>query len=153
MHIWRTPSRATGWRYDDASAKVRASCVFAEDSELVLPFDLVEVEDMERYLRSRLERRGYLKMFPLLKAVIRAKRAEAEEEAPFRQMLAGVLARENGVSIAEAEEVVDELVSWWKVANRHHRPLVGTEEDNAKAVRMIVDEHRRQLEDTHRPLN
>jgi len=151
--VWRTPSRATGWRYDDGPAKVRASCVFAEDSELFLPFDLVEVEDMERYLRSRLERRGYLKMFPLLKAAIRAKRAEATEEEPFRQMLAGVLARDNNVPVAEAEASVDELVSWWKLANRQHRPLVGSEADNAKAVRMIVDEHRRRLVDTTRPVN
>ncbi|MDA8358287.1 MAG: hypothetical protein M0Z95_18810 [Actinomycetota bacterium] len=40
-----------------------------------------------------------------------------------------------------------------KLANRHHRPLVGSEQDNMKAVRMIVDEHRRRLDDTRRPVN
>ncbi len=151
--VWRKPSRATGWRYDDGPAKVRASCTFSATSDLVLPFDLASVEDMTRFLRSRLERRSYLRMFPLLKAAIRAKRDEQAAEAPFRQMLAGVLARENAVSVADAEEAVEDLVSWWKLANRHHRPLVGTEQDNAKAVRMIVDEHRRRLDDTRRPVN
>ena len=148
--VWRMPSLATGWRYDDGPAKVRASCTFAETSDLVIPFDLADVEDMERFLRSRLERRRYLRMLPLLKAAIRAKRDEQEQEAPFRQMLAGVLARENGVPVVDAEDAVDGLVAWWKLANRHHRPLVGSEQDNAKAVRMIVDEHRRRLEDTRR---
>ena len=151
--VWRKPSRATGWRYDDGPAKVRASCTSADASDLVLPFDLASVQEMERFLRSRLERRRCPRMLPLLKAAIGAKREEAAAEAPSPKMLAGVLARENGVSVADAEEAVDGLVDWWKLPNRHHRPLVGSEQDNAKAVRMVVDEHRRRLKDTRRQVD
>lgn len=132
------------WRgYQDA--KVRASCLIEPDDRGILPFDLVTEDEMLAYLNSRLERHAYSYMFPLLRAAIRAKREEREEEAPFRTMLAGVLARENAVEVAEAEADTDSLVEWWKLTNKHHRPLVGTEESQAKAVRMIVAEHRRRL--------
>lgn len=104
--------------------KRRASCTVYAHDEFVLPLDLATVEDMERFLRSRTDRHHYEEMFPILKAAIAAKRHEAEVEAPFRTMLAGVLARENGVSIAEAEEAVGDLVEWWKLKNRIHRPLL-----------------------------
>nr|MDA8356833.1 hypothetical protein [Actinomycetota bacterium] len=64
-----------------------------------------------------------------------------------------VLARENDVSVADAAESVGDLVAWWKLANRRHRPLVGSEQENAKAVSMMLDEHRRRLADTRRPLD
>jgi len=102
---------------------------------------------MTYFLNSRANRKGYVEMFPILKAAIRAKQAEAVEEAPFRQMLAGVLARDNDVSLADAESAVAELVDWWKLANRKHRPLIGSEEEQGKAVRAISAEHKRRLAD------
>jgi hypothetical protein len=58
-------------------------------------------------------------------------------------MLAGQLALRNQVTIPDAEQVVPDLVAWYKYANRHHRPLVGGPEH--KAVEQIVAEHRRRL--------
>lgn len=104
--------------------KRRASCTIYAHDEFVLPFDPATVEDMERFLRSRTDRHHYEEMFPILKAAIAAKRREAEIEAPFRTMLAGVLARENQVTVADAEAAVSDLVDWWKLKNRAHRPLL-----------------------------
>lgn len=125
--------------------KNRASFTFTADDRFIIPFDLVTEDEMRGYLGARLDRHAYVTMFPLLKAAIRAKQAEREQEAPFRTMLAGVLARENGVEVADAEVEVPALVDWFKLANKHHRPLVGSEKEQAHAVRLIVDEHGRRL--------
>lgn len=126
--------------------KTRASYeVFASDS-WVLPFDLVTVEELEWYMAARSQRHDYLALMPLMRAAIAAKHLEADAEEPMRQMLAGVLARENGVTVVEAAEEVPDLVDWFKLANRWHRPLVTDDaEDVAKACRMIVAEHAARL--------
>lgn len=184
---WREPAR-------------RASCrVFARD-EFVLPFDLATVEEMERFLHSRTDRYEYEEMFPILRAAIAAKLREAEAEEPFRLMLIGTLARDNGVPVEEAREAVPDLVEWWKLKNRLHRPLLleaqrpeepedseelreiaaggprsrraraaqetldgdrqreakeaaEQVERSARAVRMIVAEHKRRLADHRRPVD
>ena len=104
--------------------KRRASCTIERSDSFVLPFDLADPDDMRRFLLRRGDRHHYASMFPVIKAAIAAKQREAEVEAPFMTMLAGVLARENGVSVAEAQEQIPDLVWWWKGKNRYHRPLL-----------------------------
>ena len=104
--------------------KNRVTCRVRERDEFVLPFDLATVEEMEGFLRSRESRHSYVEMWPILKAAIAAKRREAQVEAPFRTMLVGVIAREAQVEVVEAEEAVDDLITWWKTKNKHHRPLL-----------------------------
>jgi len=146
--------------------KKRASCTVFPDDAFVLPFDLATVEEMERFLTSRESRHKYVEMWPILKSAIASKEQEAELEAPFRVMLAGVLARDNKVSVEDASEAVPALVDWWKLKNRYHRPLVAAAHQDAivdkdaagddweaKAVRMIVAEHKRRLKDEKRSVN
>lgn len=124
----------------------RATClVDPQADKWVLPYDLVTEAECLAYLEARTERHAYVDMFPVLRAAIAAKRAEAAEEAPFRTMLAGVLARDNGVAVEQAVVAVPGLVDWWKLTLRNHRPLVGDEASQAKAVQAIVAEHARQL--------
>jgi hypothetical protein len=104
--------------------KRRASCTIKRSDSFVLPFDLADPDDMRRFLLRRGDRHHYASMFPVIKAAIAAKEREAEVEEPFMTMLAGVLARENGVSVAEAQEQIPDLVWWWKTKNRYHRPLL-----------------------------
>lgn len=148
--IWKRQWIETrpGWGYHgetQVESRQRASCVLDASENNYIAFDLVTEAECVTYLNSRLDRHAYADMFPVLKAVIRAKRNERAEEAPFREMLAGVLARDNGVTVAEAVESLDSLIAWWKLTNRNHRPLVGDEKAQAKAVRMIVAEHARRL--------
>lgn len=154
--VWRyvdMPDRPGYERLAPVTPRTRASCTFSIDTDLVLPFDLIAVEDVDRYLRSRTDRHRYVRMFPLLKAARRTKLAEIEQEAPFRLLLTGLLARESGVGLDAAASSVPELVDWWKVTNKSHRPLVGSAEDNAKAVRLIIAEHARRLAAAARPLD
>jgi hypothetical protein len=145
--LWIESEDRPGWGHYGGyvEPKQRASCLLFHDDTNFLPFDLVTEEEMAEYLNARLDRHAYADMFPLLKAAIRAKRAEREEEAPFRTMLAGVLARDNDVSVADAAADLDSLIEWWKLTNKNHRPLVGDEHAQAQAVRMIVAEHARRL--------
>lgn len=122
--------------------KTRASVTVYSDDSFVLPFDLVTVPELERYLNARTERHNYIELVPLMKAAIAAKRVEHEAEAPVRQMLAGVIARDCGVTVAEAEAAVPALVDWWKLGNRWHRPLVVDDKVEARLVKAVVAEFR-----------
>jgi hypothetical protein len=133
-----------GW-YGSHERKRRVSCTIYPEDSWVLAYDLASLDDIFYYLRSRSNREDYLDMLPALKSIIKAKRQEAEMEQPFRTMMVGVLARESGQTVEDARLAVDELVDWWKLANRHHRPLVGSEDENAKAVNTIVREYKKRL--------
>jgi hypothetical protein len=132
--------------------KTRASILVQAEDSFIIAIDFAEVEVMEEYLRARTERHDYLTLFPLLKAAIAVKRAEAEAEAPFLKLIAAQLVTENGVSYEDAVRVVPGLVQWWKFKNREHRPLTGKDEDR-KALTEIVAEHskRAKLDKTATP--
>lgn len=123
-----------GWRGGYRLPKTRASCVVYSSDSFVLPYDLVDSATMERFLRNRRDRREYKTLWPLMRAVWRAKRAEEMAEAPFLEMMRGVCARENGVMPSEQE--VADLARWFKLKNRWHRPLLF-------AQLLEVEEHER----------
>lgn len=140
--LWVESKTRPGWGHRGGYhvPKTRATLKIKPGDWWVLPYDLATREEMEVYLRARLDRRGYVRMFPVLKSAIAAKKAEEVEEAPFVRMLEGVLARENGGTVEEARERIPALVRWYKLANRHHRAL---KDDDALAVRQIVAEDAR----------
>ncbi|WP_212815100.1 MULTISPECIES: OmpH family outer membrane protein [unclassified Mycolicibacterium] len=119
----------------------RASCVVMPDDGWVLPYDLVTVDDLTYYLNSRDNRsQHFLSMVPVIKAALAAKQAEAEAEAPFRDLIGRVLITE-GADSDDVKSLTDELVQWWKIANTWSRPLIGEPEHEAKAVRDITREY------------
>jgi hypothetical protein len=159
--VW---ARGRRWaeRRELRQPKTRARCIVLPTDSFIIAYDLAEIPDMEKFLRARTERYQYLSMFPVLKAAIRAKKQEQQQEQPFRQMLAGVLAQRNKITVVEAEQAVPDLVRWYKYANRYHRPLVlGTDLPTspvspartsqpsktgaAHALEQITAEHRRRL--------
>ena len=131
-----------GQRWDPYNGYVdyqrRASCLVMPEDEFILVFDGATVEEMEFYLTSRLDRTEYTYLFPVLKQAIALKRAEAVEEAPFAELLAGQIARRHGVDLDDAKQAVPGLVRWYKFKNRTHRALA---KDDALALRVIVKEY------------
>lgn len=127
--------------------RVRASCRVRATDEFILPFDLVTEAELVTYLNARTERHGYLAMVPVLKAAIAAKQREAAEEEPFRTLLAGRIAGRHGLDVREVQAQLHTLIDWWKLTNRHHRPLVtaGDPELEAKAIRGIEREYATRL--------
>ncbi|XBH22964.1 hypothetical protein V5R04_07065 [Jonesiaceae bacterium BS-20] len=112
--------------------KTRASCVLEGTDEFVIPLDYATVEDMEYYLTSRANREHYESMVPALRTAIAVKKAEAETEEPFRAYLASQL------DVPHGRELIDTLVTWWKIGNKHHRALVGDGPSEVKAARAIL---------------
>ena len=139
--------------YAVRAPKNRATCIIYPHDRFILPFDLVTISEMEGYLSSRTERHAYDDMMPLLRVAIEAKKVELAEEAPFRQLLIGAVAKEYNLDIDDAlAAFVDSAVSEWKLANRWHRPLVssatspdGADKDTeAKAVRYVISSYAQQ---------
>lgn len=84
-----------GWRGGERPAKRRASVTVYPTDTFILAYDLIEsAEQLRGFLASRQNRRDYRELWPLIRSAMFAKAAEAEAEAPFATMLAGVLARE-----------------------------------------------------------
>lgn len=125
------------------TSKKRASFRVHKSDSFVINFDLVTEADIHFYLSNRLDRGDYTKMFPLLKCARRLRQRETKEEAPFRKLLAGEIAKAHGVKIEQAAARVDDLIRWWKYKNKTHRAL---KSDDAKALRMIVKEFRLERE-------
>lgn len=137
--------------------KARATCLVTPGDTFVLPFDLVTADECRYYLASRRNRHAYEEMFPLLKACIEAKEAEAAEEAPFRRLLAAALVHQDArlategvpgagaladasasdADLVAAHQTLDGFVDWWKLKNSIHRSLAANER---QAISDIVSE-------------
>ena len=98
---------------------------------------------MREYLGARLERHAYVEMFPVLRAAIEFKEAEAAAEAPFRDLLAAQVAQVEDVTLDEAAALVGPVIDWWKVGNRWFRPMQGDPTAEAKAAKAILTERAR----------
>lgn len=118
--------------------KTKATGYIRGTEKWILPLDLVTEEEINYYLNSRSERKHYLTMIPTLRATLAMKKQEREQEAPFRQALVGVLSNE--MSVDDAEGQADDLIFWYKTANKWQRLLSA---DDAGAIRTILAESRR----------
>jgi hypothetical protein len=133
------------WKNRHNQVGPRVSYLVHKSDDFIINIDSITVADIEFYIQSRTNRHHYLNMIPLLKAALAIKKKEVEEEAPFRQLLIGIIAGKHNVSLARSEKSVDALIKWWKFKTREHRALLS---EDAKALRMIVAEFgRRKLLD------
>lgn len=131
--------------------KTRASARIRPTDTFVIPFDVADRADMDRFLGRRADRADYLTMIPLLRAAIAAKDEETAAEADFRQLLTAQIAARNNTPLDEAAANLDTLIAWWKTTNRHHRPLDGGDPaSQAAAIDAIVTEAARRAADRHR---
>ncbi len=122
--------------YHKAKKKCSAT-VFPTDS-FIINFDDLNPDDITYYMNCRLHRHEYLSAFPLLRRARAMKEKELADEAPFMKLLAGSIAKEHSVSIAEAEKALPRLVQWWKFKTRLTRAL---KSNDTKALRMIVEQY------------
>ena len=120
-----------------------ASCRIRVDDRFIIPIDLVDVDTMRTYMTARTERHAYLDMFPTLRAAIAFKEAEAELEAPFRELLAAQVAQSEGVDLETAHALVDPVITTWKVGARWFRPMTGDPQAEARAAKAILAERAR----------
>lgn len=102
------------------------------DDDFILNFDDVTSKEIDYYLDSRLDRREYITMMPVLWEVREHKRKEEEEEQDFLLMLIAPFAAKG--TQEQLLEAAKEEMTWWKTKNKWKRNL---KKDDAKAFRMI----------------
>lgn len=117
-----------GWtRVEPHDRKNRLSWALRRHDEFWLNYDGLSVDDIEFYLKNRVDREGYLDMMPLLQEVYKQRQIEEPYERDAVTLMASTL--------DVPEQVVWEAIEWWKTKNKWKRPLM---EDDAKAWRMIT---------------
>ena len=116
-------------RWDDGHVRKKniSFKVRAKDTN-VINLDNVSLDDVEFYLNSRVNRRHYLQMIPLLNNLKKFLTAEIERESHFIDLVAAQCPKASRKSIKEA-------VTWWKLKNKWKR---GLNADDSKAFRMIT---------------
>lgn len=105
--------------------------LFRGDS-CVMNYDSVSLEDVDFYLRDRVNRKSYLTMMPILKGIKAERLKELQVDESFAQFMSGRFNR----SDSEFMEKVWYAIDWWKMKVINRRAL---QSDDAKAVRMIHD--------------
>lgn len=121
------------------SPKTKGTGYLTGHEEWVVPLDLVTIEEIDYYLNSRTERHAYLNMIPTLRAARAILVAERESEEPFRTALIGSLTKQ-GADIDDAPSLADDLIRWFKTANKWNRAL---ESKDTNASRVILAEAKR----------
>lgn len=112
--------------YDESHDRTRRIAWYFHDDGNILNYDQMDLEDIEYYLQSRVDRPHYLDMLPLLLTLKKWREEELEREKLFVKLV---------VNRTKAdEEKVWEAVDWWKHKNKWKRPI---DKDDAKALRMI----------------
>ena len=91
----------------------------------VLNYDAIDLDDVEFYLESRVDRHNYLDMLPVLRNIKKMRLEEIEYEKQLVKLIVGEGFSENNIWTA---------IEWWKLKNKWKRPI---DKDDAKALRMI----------------
>lgn len=102
----------------------------------ILYYDKIGLDDVEFYLHNRTDRPNYLQYLPILKTIKKHLLEEQEQEDQFCLMLIGEcqkrgLAPRNGLCY---EDIIMELIDWWKFKNKWKRPISKNDE---LAMKMI----------------
>jgi hypothetical protein len=115
--------KSHGWK-EHVTRQV--SYMVQPSDSFVLNYDQISLEDVEFYLKNRVERPNYLKMMPVLRTIRKERLEETRVELEFARAMAH--------TCKVPEETVLQAVQWWKMKVISKRPLGA---DDAKAWRMI----------------
>lgn len=104
----------------------RVSFYVSPKEDYVINYDDIELEDVDFYIRNRLERQNYMRVMPILIYMRKILIQEREYEQRLVDLIANELKCDN--------DLVWDSIRWYKTKVKLHRAV---EEDNAKAWRMI----------------
>lgn len=122
-----------GWgSYESHNRKKNIRYRIWPDDGFVLNYDQLDLADIDFYLKSRVDREGYLYMMPILKEVLPHLREEAKLESFFVDFVVG--RNEDKMLESELRKRTQEAVRWWKYKNKWKRPI---NKNDALALRMI----------------
>lgn len=125
MRSWKDPK--------PEERKMNLSWKIYNDDAFIINYDDIKIEDIDFYLNSRIDRRHYIHIMPLLWKVRETLIEEQKSEVDFKKLIAGEVLRSTG-TLPTDEQIDDAVEDWkknliWKRAIQH---------DDEKALRMIV---------------
>ncbi|MDD5650686.1 MAG: hypothetical protein PHF86_09795 [Candidatus Nanoarchaeia archaeon] len=89
-------------------------------SDEVVNFDEVSIEDADYYMKSRIDRKNYLRILPTLFWIRKIKSKEKELEDEFAKMIAGQLKWELN---DHNKNKIQKAIVWWKLKNKWKRAI------------------------------
>lgn len=124
-----------GWTWKDfpEERKLSLSWKIYNSDAFVINYDDIKIEDIDFYLTSRVDRREYIHIMPLLWEVKKQLVAEAQSEVDFKRLVQGQVLKDAGYM--PSDEAVDQAVEEWKKNLKWKRAI---HHDDEKALRMIV---------------
>jgi len=118
--------------------KRRSVHYYLDYNDTYINFDQAKVEDFEFYLRSREVRKSAKYIVPLLTQCIQAKKEEEEQEVHFKNLLQKEIAELFQTDPSQVEKETGNLIRWYKGKTKEWRPLRGSQEEERKALKMIL---------------
>lgn len=101
----------------------------------ILNYDQIDLDDIDFYMTSRVDRPNYLKMMPTLELIKKKLIEEKELENHFVEFVKGRNIKLSDKIGADAlTERIEDCISWWKYKNMWKRAI---SKDDTKALRMI----------------
>lgn len=119
--------------YDPHTRKKRIRLRIKPYDKWMLNYDQIDIEDIDFYLSSRVDRPNYLDMMPVLVSMKKQMLIEKKSEDYFAEMVFG-LNMGKGWEENELKAKIQDAIAWWKYKNKWKRPI---DKDDAKALRMI----------------
>lgn len=98
----------------------------------IINYDGITAEEADYYMKSRIDRKDYLRILPTLHWIRDIKRREQGLEDEFSKMIAGSLGWEMNT---ENKKAIQEAIDWWKLKNKWKRAITT---DNTTATSMIL---------------
>jgi len=123
--------RRIGWGYEAIERKNRTSFYLYRNDYCVFNYDMLELDDIEFYINSRIDRENYRENIPLLWEIKKQRLKELEWEKGFVEHLKLEIDYDNK---KELEKIIWDCITWWKNKVIWKRPIM---KDDAKALRMI----------------
>lgn len=121
------------WDVEPTERKVNISWKIDPSDAFIINYDALTVEDIDFYLTSRVDRRHYIHMMPLLMEVRKTILKEEKAEVDFRKLISGEVYKQSGTHPAEAQ--IKAAIENWKRNLKWKRAIA---HDDSKALRMIV---------------
>lgn len=121
------------WDDEPTERKLNISWKIFNDDAFIINYDAITVEDIDFYLNSRVDRRHYLHMMPLLMKVRQILIDEKKSEVDFKKLVQGEVYKIANMMPTDAQ--IDEAVEDWKKNLKWKRAI---SHDDSKALRMIV---------------
>lgn len=121
------------WRGHERKHRTRFK--IENDDNFLINYDQIDLDDVNFYIYSRVDRKNYLSMMPVLKKIRKHLLEEQKNEQDFIRFVSDRNEKTlSELTRKEIERRVTDTIAWWKYKNKWKRPIT---KDDTLALRMI----------------